>query len=580
MASIWKQSLWHISVLFTAIFIDWIRIRTYPSLLTTDIAQIQRGLQDGTFTSVDLVTTYLARIAQVNPQVHAIVELDPAALSVAADLDAERRRRGPRSDLHGVPVLLKNLICASGLNATAGSYALLGSVCAREASIVTKLREAGAIILGTSNLSQWGMGRSSTGNSSGGWSAHGGQTIGAFHPRQDPDGSSSGSAVAIALGLSTFTIGTEVEGSIIVPAEKSNAVALKPTAGLVSRDGIVISHRRGTVGPITRTVRDAAIVLGIIGGPSDLDYGGLEVPQHELPNYVQVCDSASLKGARIVVAREAMARGGGGYLIPRNGIYRGSFGNTDPEILEAFEKVISVLRENGAYVVDNADYPGLDDRLKSNPSMKAGASDVRRDLEKFFSGLSVNPNKIRNMEDLARFTMAHPLEEYPTRNIDLFELALEAPSPDSEEVVLVGQRMRDLRGPLGVDGALAAGNVSALVVPSIVAHIMAGLIGYPTVTIPMGSFSDDAETYTSKTYNLTWQAPGIPFGVSFVGTALSEATLINYACALQSKTRHQTQIHPNIKPRTELWHVVPRPKWFKTILTNSLQTFLAKTQFF
>ncbi|KAI0534762.1 amidase signature enzyme [Xylaria digitata] len=542
MAPTWKQSLWLISLPLTAIFIDWIRIRTYPSLLTTDIGQIQRGFQDGTFTSVDLVTTYLARIAQVNPQVHAVVELDPAALAVAADLDSERRLKGPRSDLHGVPVLLKNLICASGLNATAGSYALLGSVCAREASIVTKLREAGAIILGTANLSQWGMGRSSSGNSSGGWSAHGGQTIGAFHPRQDPDGSSSGSAVAVALGLSTFTIGTEVEGSIIVPAEKSNAVALKPTAGLVSRDGIVISHRRGTVGPITRTVRDAAIVLGIIAGPSGLDYGGLEVPRHELPNYVQGCDSASLKGARIG--------------IPRNGIYQGSFGNTDPEILDAFEKVISILRENGAHVVDNADYPGLDDRLKSSPSGKAGAADVRRDLEKFFSGLSVNPNNIRNIKDLARFTMAHPLEEYPTRNIDLFELALEAPSPDSEEVIAAGQRMRELGGPLGVDGALAAGSVSALVVPSIVAHIMAGLIGYPTVTIPMGFFSDDAETYTSETYNLTWQAPGIPFGVSFVGTALSEATLINYACALQSKTRHQSQIQPIIKPRTELWHLV------------------------
>ncbi|KAI1119721.1 amidase signature enzyme [Nemania abortiva] len=566
MAPTWKHYLWLISLLLTAIFIDSIRIRTYPSLLTTDIGQIQRGLQDGTFTSVDLVTTYLARIAQVNPQVHAVVELDPAALAVAADLDAERRRSGPRSDLHGVPVLLKNLICVSGLNATAGSYALLGSVCAREASIVTKLREAGAIILGTSNLSQWGMGRSSTDNSSGGWSAHGGQTIGAFHPRQDPDGSSSGSAVAIALGLSTFTIGTEVEGSIIVPAEKSNAVAVKPTAGLVSRDGIIISHRRGTVGPITRTVRDAAIVLGIIGGPSDLDYGGLEVPRHGLPNYVQICDSASLKDARIG--------------IPRNGIYQGSFGKTDPEILEAFEKVISVLRENEAHVVDNADYPGLDDRLKSSPSTKAGASDVRTDLEKFFSGLSVNPNNIQNLKDLARFTMAHPLEEYPTRNIDLFELAFKAPSPDSEEVIAAGQKMRDLGGPLGVDGALAAGKVSALIVPSIVAHIMAGLIGYPTVTIPMGSFSESARTYTSKTYNLTWQAPGIPFGVSFIGTAFSEATLINYACALQSKTRHQSQIQPIIKPKTELWHVVPRSRWFKIIITNSLQTFLAKTPFF
>ncbi|KAI0098552.1 amidase signature enzyme [Nemania sp. FL0031] len=562
----WKHSLWLISLLLTAIFIDWIRIRTYPSLLTADIGQIQQGLQDGTFTSVDLVTTYLARIAQVNPQVHAVVELDPAALAVATELDAERRHIGPRSDLHGVPVLLKNLICASGLNATAGSYALLGSVCAREASIVTKLREAGAIILGTSNLSQWGMGRSSAGNSSGGWSAHGGQTIGAFHPRQDPDGSSSGSAVAIALGLSTFTIGTEVEGSIIVPAEKSNAVAIKPTAGLVSRDGIIISHRRGTVGPITRTVRDAAIVLGVIGGSSDLDYGGLEVPRHELPNYVQVCDSASLKNARIG--------------IPRNGIYQGSFGNTDPEILEAFEKVISVLRENGAHVVDNADYPGLDDRLKSNPSAKAGVSDVRRDLEKFFSGLSINPNNIRSIKDLARFTMAHPLEEYPTRNIDLFELALEAPSPDSEEVIAAGQRMRDLGGPLGVDGALAAGNVSALVVPSIVAHIMAGLIGYPTVTIPLGSFSEHAKAYTSETYDLTRQAPGIPFGVSFVGTALSEATLINYACALQSETRHQSQIQPIIKPKTELWHIVPRSRWFKIIVTNSLRSFLAEIQFF
>ncbi|KAI1363534.1 glutamyl-tRNA amidotransferase subunit A [Xylaria arbuscula] len=492
----------------------------YPSLLTADIGQIQQGLEDGTFTSVHLVTAYLARIAQVNPQVHAIVELDPAALAVAADLDAERRRSGPRSHLHGVPVLLKNLICASGLNATAGSYALLGSVCAREASIVTRLREAGAIIVGTSNLSQWGMGRSSTGNSSGGWSAHGGQTIGAFHPRQDPDGSSSGSAVAIALGLSTFTIGTEVEGSLIVPAEKSNAVALKTTAGLVSRDGIVISHRRGTVGPITRTVRDAAIVLGVIGGPSDLDYGGLEVPRHELPNYVQVCDSASLKGARIG--------------IPRNGIYQGSFGDTEPEILEAFEKVVLTLRENGAYVIDNADYPGLDDRLKSSAPRIAGTSDVKRDLEKFFSGLSINPNNVHTIRDLARFTVTHPLEEYPARNIDLFELASEAPSPDSEEVVAAGQKMRDLGGPLGVDGALAAGNVSALIVPSIVAHVMAGLIGYPTVTIPMGVFSDDADTYTSETYNLTWQAPGIPFGVSFVGTALSEATLIKYACALQN----------------------------------------------
>lgn len=278
----------------------------FPRAIDVTTEDLKYGLETAMFTSEDLVKMYLARIMQVNGTLHMVTETNPDALSIAKQLDAERAAGNIRGPLHGLPILIKNNIATMDkMNNTAGSFALLGAKVPRDSTVAAKLRKAGAIILGKTNLSQWANFRSD--NTSNGWSAYGGQTFGVYYPQQDPSGSSSGSGVSSAIGLALATLGTETDGSVVSPGEKSALAAIKPTVGLTSRHLVIpLSEHQDTVGTMARTVKDAAYLLQAIAGRDPLDNYTSAAPA-TLPDYVAACKFDSLRGVRLGVPRNVVA---------------------------------------------------------------------------------------------------------------------------------------------------------------------------------------------------------------------------------------------------------------------------------
>lgn len=292
---------------------------SFPSLFDVTLEELIVGLESKLFTSKDLVNVsrdfecfhrltdqaYVARINEVNGTLHAITQLNPDASSIASQLDAERANGTVRGPLHGIPIIIKNNIAtADKMDNTAGSFALAGAKVTRDSTIAAKLRKAGAVILGKANLSQWANFRSD--NSTNGWSAIGGQVYGAYYYDQDPSGSSSGSAVSSSIGLSLAALGTETDGSIIGPSDANNVVGIKPTVGLTSRDLVIpISQHQDTVGPIARTVKDAAYILSAIAGYSPYDNytSAIPYPNHAIPDYTAACNFSALRGKRIGIPR-------------------------------------------------------------------------------------------------------------------------------------------------------------------------------------------------------------------------------------------------------------------------------------
>ncbi|KAK6000665.1 hypothetical protein QM012_003390 [Aureobasidium pullulans] len=292
----------------------------------------------------DLVQAYKFRIDEVNDEFNAVLEVNPDAEDIAANLDKERDNNKLRGPLHGIPVLLEDNIYTDHRTSTsAGSYALLGSKPAREATVARKLCESGAILLGKVNLSEWANFRSGSENGNNGWSARGGQTFGAFDPGTDPDGSSSESAVSSILGLCLAAIGTETDGSIVCPAQRSSVVGVAPTTGLVARDGIIpLSSRQDTVGPLARTVKDAAHLLTAISGQSIYDDATDNIPFDSVPNYAEACEGSRLDGLRLGVPRDALKL-------------------VDSVVMNAFERALDILRSSGAVIVDNIRFAGADE---------------------------------------------------------------------------------------------------------------------------------------------------------------------------------------------------------------------------
>ncbi|KAK1220637.1 hypothetical protein PQX77_016588 [Marasmius sp. AFHP31] len=346
----------------------------FPDLYEASVIELQQGLDDGFFTSVDLVKAYFARIEEVNlkgPALRAVLEINPSALEQAAVLDKERKLLGKRTLLHGIPVLLKDSIAtvaSEGMNTTAGSFSLLGSVVPEDAGVVKRLRKAGAIILGKANLSEFSHARDEFQPS--GWSGLGGQNTNAYFPNADPCGSSSGSGVSASIGLVTVTLGGETDGSITCPASNNNVVGIKPTVGLTSRAGgivfptttqrhlaltyipriaIPITRNQDTIGPITRSISDAAIVLSVIAGKDPNDNFTLAQPD-VVPDYDKALDPNALKGKRIGVPRKV-------FLEERF---------TELEVIDAFEKALETIRELGATVVDPADLPSAQEIFDSH----------------------------------------------------------------------------------------------------------------------------------------------------------------------------------------------------------------------
>ena len=480
------------------------------------IEQLQQGFKTGKYTVRGIAEKYLARIDAIDrkgPGLNAIIELNPDALRLADELDKELKAKGSRSPLHGVPVLIKdNIATADRLQTTAGSLALVGAKVPRDAFAATRLREAGALILGKTNLSEWANFRSTHATS--GWSGRGGQTNSPYALDRNPSGSSSGSGVAVAANLCAVAVGTETDGSITSPANNNGIVGIKPTVGLVSRSGIVpISHTQDTAGPMARTVADAAALLTVLAGIDPRDEATAAAKGHIERDYTTFLDPSGLKGMRLGVVRQYA-----GYNL---------------DIDRLFDDAIMLLKKAGAEVID----PVV---ITTIGKFDAQENDVlqyefKTDLAAYLGGLQ--SSSVRTLKDIIDFNEKHRGQElkYFGQEIMLQSEARGPLTSDGYKQVLAecGRMSREE----GIDGAMDKNRLDALIAPTgnpawptdLIngdhftgsCTTLAAVAGYPHITVPMGFVY------------------GLPAGISFFGRAWSEGKLISIAFAYEQATRHR-----------------------------------------
>ena len=492
------------------------------------IVELQAAMTAGQLTARDLTQMYLERIQQIDqrgPKLNAIVEINPDALEIADALDHERKTKGPRGPLHGIPLLLKeNIATADRMQTTAGSLALLGSRPARDAFVAQKLRDAGVIILGKTNLSEWANFRSTS--SSSGWSGRGGQTHNPYVLDRTPCGSSSGSAAAVSANLVAAALGTETDGSIVCPSSTNGVVGIKPTVGLTSRAGVVpIAHSQDTVGPITRTVADAAAVLGALVGVDPRDPATAASAGKFHNDYTQFLDPHGLRGARIGIARQ---------------VYFGYSAKTDAIANAAIEQ----LRSLGAIIVDPADIPTAQQMSTSTSETTVLLFEFKADLNKYLSELASTP--VHTLADIIAFNNAHADKELKFFGQELFLQAQATTSLNDPTYLAALAENHLLSRQEGIDAVMNKFNLDALVMPTgspgwsidLVDgdHFLgsssqpAALAGYPAINVPAG-------------FSL-----GLPVGITFMGRAFSEPTLIKLAYAFEqgTKVRRSPQFLPTI----------------------------------
>jgi amidase len=498
-------------------------VRTVPpfDLEEVTIADLQNRMQDGTETARSITARYLARIGALDrqgPALRSIIETNPDALADADRLDEERRARGPRGPLHGIPVLVKdNIATGDRMMTSAGSLLLATAPAPNDAFIVARLREAGAIILGKANLSEWANIRST--HSSSGWSARGGQVRNPYVLDRTPIGSSSGSGAAVAANLAPVAVGTETDGSIIAPASAMSLVGLKPTIGLLSRTGIVpISHSQDTPGPMTRTVADAALLLAAMAGTDADDAATAESSSRGLRDYTASLDPAGLKGARIGVVRQKFF----GY-------------NSDVDRLA--ERALAAMKQQGAVIVDPVAIPALG--TYHDKELDVLLFELKADLAKYFAWLGPSA-PARSLKDVIAFNEAHKADEMPFFGQELFIMAEQKGSLDDPGYKAAAAEIRRLAGRFGIDAVMNEHKLDALVAPSFplpwlidlvkgdvvgaaesTPTTVAAVAGYPHITVPMGFYQ------------------GLPAGISFFGRAWSEPVLIKLAYAYEQATRHR-----------------------------------------
>ncbi|KAG2754320.1 amidase signature enzyme [Suillus brevipes Sb2] len=523
---------------------------TLPDLYEASIAELQDGLVKGHFTSVQLVKAYFDRIEEVNlkgPALHAVIETNPMALSQAAALDDERKDRGGRGPLHGIPLLLKDnfaTLHGEGMNTTAGSYALLGSVVPRDAFVAAKLREAGAVFIGKANLSEWSGMRGKwgllTGQVPNGLSERGGQTFSPYYPNAHPSSSSSGSGVAMAIGLAAGSLGSETHGSIVSPSSRNNVVGIKPTIGLVSRSGVIpISSHQDTPGPMCRSVADAALLLNFMAGPDPRDAVTLHQPGL-VPDYTRALDKNALKGVRLGVPR--------------------SFIRNSKVIEETFNLSLDVFRALGAEIIDPADFPDAEELLASKAEKRVLDVDFKVDLNKYLSELVDVPTGVKSLAALIEFNERRAeLGLPPPFYKDQSQLIQsEAAQVDDAYLSALAEDF-DLGRTRGIDATLAQFNLDAIILPTdALAWKPTAIAGYPLISVPLGFQPDDVELLPAAPSSVYEQAPGLPFGIAFMGTAYSEFKLIGYAYAFEQAThvRLQRRAYDAAIPRTQLTDVM------------------------
>ncbi|KAG8215943.1 amidase signature enzyme [Butyriboletus roseoflavus] len=549
MASLMRLVTWICAGLLAHSYFVFAAITTpLPDLYETSLTELQAGLTSGQFSSVDLIKAYFARIDEVNfqgPVLRAVIETNPSALDEAAALDYERLLYGPRSALHGIPVLVKDnigTVAFEGMNTTAGSYTLLKSIIPEDSGVVKRLRQAGAIILGKANLSEWAHFR---GNLASGWSGRGGQCTNAYYPNGDPCGSSSGSAVSSSIGLTAVALGTETDGSITCPANQNNIVGIKPTVGLTSRAGVVpISEHQDTVGPLTRSVSDAAIVLSIIAGPDPNDNFTLAQPT-PVPDYTMALSNSSLVGKRIGV--------------PRAVFLNDSMSGNDPYVNVVFEQALETLKELGATIIDPADLPSAYDIYNSKNETVVLTTDFKIQLDAWFNSLIANPSGVASLADVITFDNINPTLEEPAGYTGQSTLiASEATTGFNASYYQSLAFDKELGATNGIDAALKMYSLDALVLPAPgFTTVPAAIAGYPIVTVPLGFYPDNV-TIGSAGPNTVYPAPGMPIGLSFFSTAWSEYELIGFGYAYEqcTQTRLQRLAYPAAIPTTQLADVI------------------------
>ncbi|HVY71636.1 MAG TPA: amidase [Verrucomicrobiae bacterium] len=491
------------------------------------IDDLQAAMRSGHETAVSLAEKYSRRIEEVDwqgPRLKSVLELNPDATAIARALDRERRASGPRGPLHGVPILLKdNIDTHDRMMTTAGSLALLGSIAARDSFVAERLRAAGAVILGKTNLSEWANFRSN--HSSSGWSGRGGQTRNPYVLDRNPSGSSSGSGAAVSASLCAAAVGTETDGSIISPSSFCGIVGIKPTLGLVSRAGIIpIAHSQDTAGPMARTVRDAAILLGALTGTDPRDPVTSESNGHAQKDYTTALSADGLRGARIGVARK--------FFRPRS---RGD---------KVVEGALELIRGLGATVVDPADLPTHGQFGDSEYEVLL--YEFKADLNKYLGGLPPGV-AVHSLADVIEFN-----EKNRDRELAFFgqEIMLKAEEkgPLTEKAYLdaLAKNHRLARAE-GIDAVMREHRLDAIVAPSGgPAHATdllngdrdgggssepAAVAGYPSITVPAGHVA------------------GLPVGISFFGRAYEEAKLLKLAYAFEQATKARQR--PRFLPTLE-----------------------------
>jgi len=475
------------------------------------ISRLQEGMKSGKYTAASLTENYLKRIEEIDrsgPTLNSVIEVNPDAEEIGRSLDRERKERGARGPLHGIPVLIKdNIDTADRMMTTAGSLAMVGSKPPQDAFVAQRLREAGAVILGKTNLSEWANFRSN--HSTSGWSGRGGQTRNPYALDRNPCGSSSGSGAAVAANLCAAAIGTETDGSVVCPSTANGLVGLKPTLGLVSRAGIIpIAHSQDTAGPMARTVTDVAILLGALAGIDSRDPATRAGGGKSHADYTRFLKAEGLRGARLGIARKY-------------------FGFND-RVDKLMETAIKEIKKLGAVVVDPADIPTTG--KFDDSELEVLLYEFKADLNKYLAGRGPRAS-YHSLKELIEFNEKNKDREMPFFGQDLF-IKAEAKGPLTERKYLAALRKNQkLSRVQGIDMVLGKFKLDALVAPTGGPawptdwingdHFTGGyssasaVAGYPHITVPAG------------------QVFGMPVGLSFFGAAWSEPKLLQFAYAFE-----------------------------------------------
>jgi amidase len=478
------------------------------------IDDLQKAFQSGQYSSHSLTEKYLARIQEIDkagPMVNAVIELNPDALQIADALEVERRAKGPRGPLHGIPVLIKdNIDTSDRMSTTAGSLALVGSHPPKDAYVAAQLRKAGAVILGKTNLSEWANIRSS--HSTSGWSGRGGLTRNPYALDRNPCGSSSGTGAAVSANLCVAGVGTETDGSVVCPSSSNGLAGLKPTVGLVSRSGIVpISHSQDTAGPMARTVRDVAILLGAMAGADAEDSATADSRDKLFPDYTKFLDPAGLKGARL-------------------GVVRKYFGFNDA-VDQLMDTLLGEMKRAGAEIVDPADIPTIG--KFDDSELMVFYYELKADLAAYLARRG--SSSVKSLKDVIEFNELNRGREMPYFGQDIFLKSEQKGPLTSKEYLDALALNHQLSRAEGIDFVMDKFKLDALVAPTAGPAWITDLINGDHAA---GNSSSAAAVAGYPNINVTagylW---GLPVGISFFGRAWSEPTLLKIAYSFEQLTK-------------------------------------------